>query len=67
MSAQIYELHMTILYVCVGIAAVVFSVMIWAIIFHRKSLGHQAVPFHENISLEIVWTIIPFIILALIA
>lgn len=67
MSAQIYELHMTIFWICVGIAAVVFSLMIWAIIFHRKSVGHQAAHFHENVVVEITWTIIPFIILGLMA
>jgi cytochrome c oxidase subunit 2 len=67
MSHQIYDLHMMVFWVCVGIAVVVFSVMIWAIIFHRKSLGHQAAPFHESTVIEIAWTIIPIIILAAMA
>jgi cytochrome c oxidase subunit 2 len=41
----------------------VFSVMFYSIYAHRKSVGHKAVPFHENTTVEIVWTIIPFFIL----
>jgi cytochrome c oxidase subunit 2 len=52
---------------CVFIGIVVFGVMIYAIIFHRKSLGHQAAHFHENVKVEILWTIIPFIILIIVA
>ncbi|HMJ50279.1 MAG TPA: cytochrome c oxidase subunit II [Burkholderiales bacterium] len=60
---QIYELHTLILLVCVFIFCVVFGVMFYAIFRHRKSLGHQAAQFHENTTVEIIWTIIPFFIL----
>jgi len=66
-SHQVYSLHMTIFWICVAIGVIVFGVMIYAIIFHRKSLGHQAAHFHENIKVEILWTFIPFIILIIIA
>jgi cytochrome c oxidase subunit 2 len=41
----------------------VFSVMFYSIYAHRKSVGHKAVPFHENTTVEVIWTIIPFVIL----
>jgi cytochrome c oxidase subunit 2 len=62
-SRDIYDLHMTIFWICVIIAIAVFSVMFYAIIFHRKSLGCVPAKFHENTTAEIVWTIIPVFIL----
>jgi cytochrome c oxidase subunit II len=66
-SQKIYYLHMTVLWICVFIGVIVFGVMFYAIIFHRKSLGHQAAHFHESTKVEIFWTIIPFLILVAIA
>lgn len=66
-SKDVYDLHMTIFFVCVGIAVVVFSIMLYTIIFHRKSVGAKPAKFHDNLVLEIVWTIIPFGILLLMA
>lgn len=66
-SHKVYNLHMTIFWICVAIGIVVFGVMLYAIIFHRKAAGHQPAKFHDNTKLEIVWTIIPFIILGAIA
>lgn len=62
-ASEIYDLHTLILIVCLVIFVVVFGVMFYAILKHRKSLGHKAVPFHENTTVEVVWTIIPFLIL----
>jgi cytochrome c oxidase subunit 2 len=45
------------------IFVIVFGVMFYSIYAHQKSLGHKAVPFHENTTVEVVWTIIPFFIL----
>lgn len=67
MSHKIYELHMIILWICVAIGIIVFGVMFYAIMFHRKSAGHEAAKFHENTRLEIIWSIIPFIILVAMA
>ena len=64
---EIYGLHMYILYVCLGIFFVVFGAMFYSLFKHRKSVGHKAAHFHEHVGVEIAWTIIPFIILALIA
>lgn len=66
-SKQVYDLHMIILWICVAIGVAVFSVMFYAIIFHRKAAGHKAAVFHESTLVEIVWTVIPFIILGCMA
>jgi cytochrome c oxidase subunit 2 len=59
----VYDLHNIIVLICVVIFIVVFGAMFWAIWKHRKSVGHQAAHFHENTTVEVVWTVIPFIIL----
>jgi cytochrome c oxidase subunit 2 len=64
---KILELHNMILLICVIIFVVVFSVMFYSIFAHRKSRGHKAAQFHENTTLEVVWTIIPFVILVSMA
>ncbi|NHH99047.1 cytochrome c oxidase subunit 2 [Oceanimonas sp. MB9] len=66
-SQQVYGLHMTILIICAVIGLVVFGVMFWAIIHHRKSKGAKAAQFHESTKVEILWTIIPFLILVAMA
>lgn len=66
-SNDIYDLHMLILWICVGIGIVVFGVMFYSIYHHRKSKGHQAAQFHENTKVEIIWTIIPTVILIAMA
>ena len=62
-AREIYELHTLIMWIIVGIFVVVFGAMTYAIVMHRKSVGHEAQQFHENTTVEIVWTIIPFFIL----
>ena len=59
----IYHLHTVILVICVIIFVVVFGAMFYALWKHRKSTGHKAEQFHENTAVEILWTIIPFLIL----
>lgn len=66
-SHEVYDLHMTIMWWCVGIGVVVFGVMLYTMIAHRKSRGAKAANFHESTALEVVWTIIPFAILILMA
>jgi cytochrome c oxidase subunit 2 len=41
--------------------------MFYSIIKHRKSRGHKAAQFHESTTVEIVWTVVPFIIVILMA
>lgn len=67
LSQNVHGLHMTIFYICVAIAVVVFGVMLYSIIYHRKSRGAQAANFHESTAVEILWTIIPLIILVVMA
>jgi cytochrome c oxidase subunit II len=63
MSREIYELHMLVLLICVGIGIVVFGAMFWAIYRHRKSRGALPAKFHEHTGIEVLWTIVPFLIL----
>ncbi|PWQ99230.1 cytochrome c oxidase subunit II [Leucothrix pacifica] len=66
-SRDIYGLHMTIFWVCVGIAVIVFGVMIYSMIYHRKSKGAVAANFHESTTVELIWTLVPLAILIAIA
>ncbi|ARG96281.1 cytochrome c oxidase subunit II [Legionella micdadei] len=62
-SHDVYDLHMIAMVICAIIGIVVFGVMIYSLIHHRKSKGHTPATFHDNFRLEIVWSIIPFLIL----
>ncbi len=62
-SNEVYDLHMLILWICVFIGIAVFGTMFYSIYYHRKSMGHKAEQFHENTTVEIIWTIIPTVIL----
>jgi len=62
-SQQAYDLHMLILWICVAIGVVVFGAMFISIIKHRKSKGAKSATFHESTTVEIIWTIVPFLIL----
>lgn len=64
---EIYDLHMLILWIVTIVGIAVFAVMIWSIFHHRKSKGAVAAQFHESTTVEIIWTIIPFVILVVIA
>jgi cytochrome c oxidase subunit 2 len=66
-SQEIYRLHMTIFWICVAIGIAVFSVMFYSVIMHRKSRGVTPASFHGNLRIEILWTILPFIILVIMA
>lgn len=66
-SRMIYDFHMYAIWVCVGIGVVVFGVMLYSIINHRKSKHPVPATFQENTKLEIVWTIIPVLILVSLA
>ncbi len=62
-----HYLHWMMLVICLAIFIVVFGVMFYSIFRHRKSLGHQPATFHESIKVELLWTIVPFIIVILMA
>jgi cytochrome c oxidase subunit II len=61
-AAQQQWLHWMMLIICSVIFIGVFGVMFYSILKHRKSLGHKPANFHESVSVEIAWTVIPFII-----
>lgn len=62
-SKDIYYLHNVAMLVCAVIGVGVFGVMIYSLIHHRKAKGYAPASFHDNTRLEIIWTIIPFLIL----
>lgn len=66
-AQQIYDLHTLIFVICCVIFVTVFSAMFYAIWKHRKSVGHKAAQFHENVTVEMLWTIIPLLILVAMA
>jgi cytochrome c oxidase subunit II len=62
-SRAMYDLHMIAIVICAIIGVVVFGLMTYSLIHHRKSKGYVPATFHDNFRLEIVWSIIPFLIL----
>lgn len=66
-SREVYDLHMIILYVVTVIGIIVFGLMFWSILHHRKSKGAVAAQFHHSTFAEIAWTIVPIIILIVMA
>ena len=62
-ASRILDLHNAIMLVCLFIFLVVFGVMFYSLYAHRKSRGHEAHQFSHNSKLEVVWTIIPTLIL----
>lgn len=66
-SREIHGLHMQIFWWCVAIGVVVFGVMFYTMFAHRKSRGVKPAHFHENITLELIWTIVPILILVIMA
>jgi cytochrome c oxidase subunit II len=66
-AADIYVLHNWMIGICVAIFVAVFGVMFYSILKHRKSLGHKSASFHESTTVEIAWTIVPFVIVVLMA
>jgi len=63
LSAETYDIHMTVFWWCVWIGAAVFGAMIYSIFSHRKSKGVKPAQFSHSTTAEIVWTVIPVIIL----
>ena len=66
-SHDIYNLHMQVLWISVAIGVVVFGTMLYSIIMHRQSRGFKAAQFHESTTVEVLWTIAPFVILVVMA
>jgi cytochrome c oxidase subunit 2 len=61
-AAEQIWLHWFMMIICTVIFVAVFGVMFYSIWKHRKSVGHKAANFHESTTVEIAWTVIPFLI-----
>ena len=66
-AEDIHNLHEYVMILCTVIFVGVFSVMFYSVYAHRKSKGHKAAQFHENTTVEVLWTVIPLVILVIIA
>jgi len=67
-SHEIYNLHMLVFWICVAIAVVVFGAMIFSLVKFRKSQGAIAdTSMVHSTRVEIIWTVIPVIILVFMA
>jgi len=60
-------LHWFMLIICTVIFIAVFAVMFYSIWKHRKSVGHKPATFTESITVEVIWTAVPFLIVILMA
>ena len=67
LSAETYTLHMQVFYWCVAIGIVVFGVMIYSLIKHRKAAGAEPSKFSHNMTAEVIWTVLPIVILLIMA
>ncbi len=61
-AEEVAVLHWMMLAICLVIFVAVFGVMFYSIYKHRKSLGHQSASFHESTTVEIIWTVVPLLI-----
>ena len=66
-ARRVYALHSLLLWVIVAIFVGVFAVVTYSLFQHRKSKGHKAADFHDNTAVELIWTIVPALILVAIA
>ncbi len=67
LTSDIHSLHNYVMILVIVIFVGVFSAMFYSVFAHRKSKGHKAAQFHENTTVELIWTIIPAIILIFVA
>jgi cytochrome c oxidase subunit 2 len=66
-AKDIYDQHIWLMWICLVIFIGVFGVMFYSVLKHRKSLGYKAANFHHSTSVEIIWTVIPCLILVVMA
>lgn len=66
-SREAYKMHMLMFYICCVICAVVFGVMFYSVYAHRRSKHPKPADFHESTTVEIIWTVIPFVLLIAMA
>ena len=67
LSQETYRLHMMVFWWCVAIAVMVFGGMIYSLVMHRKSKGVEPAKFTHSMKAEVIWTVIPIIILLVMA
>src|SRR5919106_1803929 len=67
LARDIDHLHQYVMWLIIVIFVGVFGFMFYSCYAHRKSRGHKAEQFHENTTVEILWTVIPALILIVIA
>ena len=61
-AADQRDLNYMVMLICLGIGIVVFGVMFYSVFKHRKSKGAVPAKFHESTTVEVIWTVIPLII-----
>ena len=66
-SQAAYDIHMVMMWICTVIGVAVFGFMFYVMYAHRKSRGAVAANFHENHVVELIWTIVPALILIVMA
>lgn len=66
-SQAAYDIHMIMIWICTVIGVLVFGFMFYVMYAHRKSRGVTPANFHENLVVEVLWTIIPALILIVMA
>ena len=66
-AADVHELHEYVMLLVTVIFVGVFGFMFYSVFAHRKDKGHKAAQWHENTTVEVLWTVIPLIILVVIA
>jgi cytochrome c oxidase subunit 2 len=66
-AKDIYDQHIVLMWICLAIFIGVFGVMFYSVLKHRKSQGYKAANFHHSTSVEVIWTVIPCIILVVMA
>jgi len=62
-SKNAYDIHQIVMWICVVIGVIVYGVMTYSILNHRKSKNHKPAQFDDNLTIEILWTVIPVLIL----
>ncbi|MBD2857565.1 cytochrome c oxidase subunit II [Spongiibacter sp. KMU-158] len=64
---KIYDLHMLVFWICVVVGIIVFGLMFYSVFAYRKERHSEPATFHENTKLEIAWTVVPFLLLIIMA
>lgn len=61
-AAPLHDVHTIMLLICLAVFVLVFGIVLYSILKHRKSGGQGAASYHKSITAEIVWTVIPFLL-----